>query len=102
MTTSTLLSAIMTILVSGTATTYLTELLKFPAIKIPAERYPRITAAVLSVITSIIALLVSGISIAHGQPVIYTAGIIVGAFYLASSLYRSAVKGLPTNTNAPQ
>lgn len=96
--TTTLLAAIMTIITSGTATTYLTELLKLPQIKIPAEKYPRITAAVLSVITAVITMLIAGISIIHGQPVVYTVGEIAGAFFLSSSLYRSAVKGLPTNT----
>lgn len=37
---------------SGMITTWLTELLKWDAIKIPAERYPVLTAAVLSTLLS--------------------------------------------------
>lgn len=90
-----LLAAIMTVLTSGAATTYLTEFLKLSFIKIPAEKYPRATAGVLSVLTSVVALLIQGVTF-DASPITII-GIGAGTFLLSGTLYNVAVKGLPTN-----
>ena len=82
---------ILNILVGGYATTYLTEFLKLPFVKVPAEKYPRTTATVLSFLTAAAAVLTQGL--AFGNSPITIAGVGVGIFIIATSIYNQALKG---------
>ena len=90
------MQVILTILTGGYATSYLTEFLKLSFIKIPAERYPRITATVVSLITAVVAVLAQGLT--FGNDLFAMAGVGVGIFIISSAIYNSALKGLKTNT----
>jgi hypothetical protein len=59
-----LIQIIGSVILSGGASAYSTEILKSPYIKMPAERYPRITAFVLSIVTSAMALAANGVDFA--------------------------------------
>ena len=87
---------IYSIILGGTASSALTELLKLPFIPVAAQRFPRITALVLSIISAVVAFLVQNVPITGNiQQLTFTA---VGAFLVSAITYNQALKGLSTNT----
>jgi len=90
------LSIVYTILIGGTATSALTELLKLPFIPVAAQKYPRTTAAILSIISAVVSMLLQGISFdASNLPTLaVNAG---GAFLISALTYNQALRGLSTN-----
>lgn len=84
------------ILIGGTATSVLTELLKLPVVPIAAQKFPRATAAILSFLSSAVAVVIQGtMSIQHWAQLIATAA---GTFLVAVLTFRAALKGLSSNT----
>lgn len=90
-----LASTIYSIIIGGTASSALTELLKLPIVPIAAERYPRVTASVLSFLSAVLAFLIQGTGIVHNfAQLIATAS---GAFLLSAVTYNQALRGLKSN-----
>lgn len=84
---------IQSVLVSGLATTLATEALKSPLIPVPATKYPRITAAVVSLGASVVALLQSGFdfnSMATDWPSLVA--LFTGVLLIASVTYNQVIK----------
>lgn len=61
----TLIKLLPTVVLGGVGVSVITELLKNEAIPIPAQKYPRMTAFILSVISSVISLISAGLTIAN-------------------------------------
>jgi hypothetical protein len=98
MTSPTSLDFIKTIVVSGVATTYATQILKSSLIPIPFQRSPRLTAFIVSLIASIIAV---------GQGFDFNAPfkdwtdyvpVIAGTLLVSAATYK-AIYHVPTPTN---
>jgi len=89
------IQTVLTILTGGYATAYLTEFLKLSFIKVPARKYPRITATIISLLTAVVAVTAQGLT--FGSNWLAMAGLGVGIFIISSAIYGSALKGLKTN-----
>lgn len=87
-------NVIYSIIIGGGASSALTEFLKLPFIPIAAQKYPRITAGVLSVLSAVVALLVQGISITGNTTQLVS--VAIGAFVVSAITYQQALKGLVT------
>lgn len=61
----TLIKLLPTVILSGVGVSVVTELLKLEAIPVPAQKYPRMTAFILSIVSAIISLISAGLTIAH-------------------------------------
>lgn len=88
------------ILAGGVATTLAVQLLKSKLIPfVPAEKYPRITAAVVSAVASVAALVQSGVSWAFvtSTPQVIVA-VVGGTLLVAASVYNNVLK---TNGSQP-
>lgn len=86
------------ILAGGVATTLAVQLLKSKLIPfVPAEKYPRITAAVVSVVASVAALVQSGVSWAFvtSTPQVIVA-VVGGTLLVAASVYNNVIKSSAT------
>lgn len=86
------------ILAGGVATTLAVQLLKSKFIPfIPAEKYPRITAAVVSAVASVAALVQSGVTWAFvtSTPEVIVA-VVGGTLLVAASVYNNVVKSSAT------
>jgi hypothetical protein len=94
-----LLNVLTSIILGGTATSYVTEFLKLSFIKLPAEKYPRSTAAVFSVISAVIALLVNGVNFSWTS-VAATLPIAVSTFVISTFVYNQALSGLKSNSKS--
>lgn len=84
------------VILGGTATTVLTELLKLPFVAVPAQKYPRTTAAILSALSAVVAFLIQGIAFTGNATQLAVTG--VGAFLVSAFTYNQALRGLNTNT----
>lgn len=61
----TLIKLLPTVILSGVGVSVVTELLKLEAIPVPAQKFPRTTAFILSIVSAIISLISAGLTIAH-------------------------------------
>lgn len=88
---------IYTVLLGGTASSFLTELFKLPSIPIAAKKYPRATAGILSFLSALVSFLVQGATFTTSNlaELAATAG---GVFLVAVFTYTQALRGLKTNT----
>lgn len=92
----TLINYIYSVIIGGTASSLVTELAKLPVVPVAAKKFPRTTAAVLSFLSAVVALLVQGtLTIQHWSQLIATA---TGAFIISVMTFKSALKGLSTNS----
>lgn len=91
-----LFQLITSIIVGGTATTYVTEFLKLSFVAIPAQKYPRSTAGVISLLSGVVSLIVSGASFDYKNVPIFAAtwG---GAFVIAAFTYNQTRQREITN-----
>lgn len=85
------------IIVSGAATAAATEILKLRAIPVPVQRYPRLSAAVVSVIASLVAVYVSAADILVNSLIGYVA-FAVGTLLVSAITYNNLIKGAPVKT----
>lgn len=92
---ATFVQLIISIIVGGGASTYITQLLKQPFIKIPAEKHPVPTAAVISLIGGVLVLLASGVSFDVKNLPAFAASWL-GALLIAVFTYNQTRKGLPS------
>lgn len=79
-----------TVLLSGAAVSAATEILKFPQVKVPAERYPRTTSAIGSLVATLFAVLISPFHLAITSPVQVPA-FAIGVWITASVLYNQII-----------
>lgn len=88
------------IVLSGAATTAATEIMKLRAIFIPAGRYPRITAAVVSVIASLVAFYTTSLNVVFNT---FWAWLFmaVGTLIMSAITYNHLVNGADIPTQNP-
>ena len=81
------------VILSGGATAYLTELLKSPLIKVPAERFPRTVSFVLSVVASGLAFAANGVNfMSIGSDWVAWATVSFATFLVATITYNQAIR----------
>lgn len=98
METTQIFEVFVSILAGGVATTLAVQLLKSKLIPfVPAEKYPRITAAVVSAVASVAALVQSGVSWAFvtSTPQVIVA-VVGGTLLVAASVYNNVIKSSAT------
>lgn len=79
---------------SGVGVTVATQLLKAKFIPVPAQKYPRVTAALASVVATFVAIYASGLHfILVGAWQWFAFG--VGSFVVSAITYNHIVKGSP-------
>lgn len=80
------------ILVGGVATTLATQILKSPIVTfIKAEKYPRLTALVVSVIAAVATIANQGLSL-KSLAVIDVATVVVGTLLVAAATYNHLLR----------
>ncbi len=94
-----IVNVVYSIIIGGTASSALTELLKLPFIPIAATKYPRITAAILSTLSAVVSFLLQGANFGTDLPQLLTTA--TGAFLVSAMTYNQALRGLATNTDTP-
>lgn len=87
-------NVIYSIILGGTASSALTEMLKLPFIPIAAQKYPRITAAILSVLSALVAFWVQHVPLTGNVGEL--AATAAGAFLVSAITYKQALQGLQT------
>lgn len=87
-----LLSFIQTVLLTGVATTMATELLKTKLIPIPAERNPRLTAIIVSVLASAFVVWQNIVTTFTGFSLLDWATVAIGTLLVAISTYNNLLK----------
>lgn len=84
------------LIVSGASVAIATQILKLDWFPVAVEKYPRITSAVLSVISAVITVYVSGINFVFTSLFDYI-GFTVGTALLSAFTYKTILKGtVPT------
>ena len=81
---------------SGFLTSGLTEALKLKQVFVPAEKYPRLTAGVISVLVTVVAMWLTPADLAFHSAWAYIP-FAVGVFIVSAATYKRIFKGLPTN-----
>jgi hypothetical protein len=79
---------------SGVGVTIATQILKLKWIPVPATKYPRVTAAVASVVATLVSIYVSGLHFLLVGVWQYVA-FILGVFIVSAVTYEHVVKGSP-------
>lgn len=87
------------ILLSGSAVVAATEIMKLKIIPIPAQKYPRLTAAVASFIAAGIALYNSSVNFVVDSPAGYLA-LAIGTYIVAAVAYNNIVAGSAANVTS--
>lgn len=77
---------------SGVATTVATQILKMKIIPIPAEKYPRATAAIVASLATIVAIYMSDLNLVLNSLWEYLA-FAMGTFLIGVNTYNAVVKG---------
>jgi hypothetical protein len=96
-----LVKLFMALIASGVATSYATELLKLRIVPIPAQRYPRITNAVVSLIATFISLYVGHVNFIFTSWIEIVA-FALGVYVLSAITYHHVVAGtLPAEATMP-
>jgi hypothetical protein len=95
------LTLIQSILVGGTATALGTQLLKNNLIPVPAQKYPRITAFIVSLIASVVAVMQSGFSASTVHDWTDWLAVVSGTLLISSVTYNHLLKGA-TVSDVPQ
>jgi hypothetical protein len=86
---------------NGFVASALTEVSKLKQVFIPAQNYPRTTAAVISVLGTLVAMWVSSANLAFNSAWAWVA-FAIGSFLVSASSYLRIFKGLSTNTGTAQ
>lgn len=85
------------VVVSGATTAIATEILKLKAIPLPAQRYPRLTAGIVSVIASLVAVYLTTVNILIDS-LFGLVAFIVGTLIVSAITYNNLIKGAPVQT----
>lgn len=86
------ISFFQSIILGGTATTVMTEILKSPYIPANFQKYPRLTTGVVSLIAATIAVYNSGITLSSFHDVLSWVEVILGTGAVAVFTYKNYVK----------
>lgn len=81
------------VFVSGAGVAYVTQFLKDKQIPIPAEKYPRTTAAVLSVVATFVSIYLVDINLVLTTAWQY-AVMVIGILFVSASFYHKIVAGV--------
>lgn len=80
------------VLVGGAATSIATQILKSSFVPVPATDHPRITAAVVSLVASVVAVASAGINYASFADLTSVVAIFAGVLLVASNVYTQLLK----------
>lgn len=90
-----------TVLIGGVATAVVTELLKHPAVAFPAQKFPRLTALVLSVVASVIAVWQTGFDYTQVTGWAGWIVMVLGIFLISAATYRAVLKSRKDSDTPP-
>ncbi len=90
---------IQSLIVGGTATALATELLKSPYIPVPAQKYPRVTALIVSIIASVVAVMQSGFNATTLHSWTDGLALVCGTLIVSSVTYNQLIKGADPKTS---
>jgi len=91
-----LLQLLISIISGGVASTYATNLLKSNLVAIPAEKHPEITAIIVSLLASIVALVTSGVDLFDVSNIPAFTSAWAGAIVVAFITYKARKKSPQT------
>ena len=78
-------------MLSGAATTIATQILKLKVIPVPAEKYPRMSAAIVSALASLVAVFSTNVDLVINSFIGWLA-FAAGAYLLSAITYNQIVK----------
>ncbi len=80
------------VLVGGAATSIATQILKSSYVPVPATDHPRITAAVVALVASVIAVASAGVNYASFADLTSVVAIFAGVLLVATNTYNQLIK----------
>lgn len=83
---------VQSVLAGGIATTYATQILKNRYVPIPVTSHPRITAAAVSLVASVIAVTQAGVDLTNLGDWVGAVSVFAGILLVASNAYHQIVK----------